>query len=214
MDRKNLAYTGGAETRAKPGAKPKAKRPKRGVDAIDPSRRPPEIIDGRVRGNAKHELVGGLLSDGIRHPSWKEIVRRATALDLLDNPAIKYRQAMLAHVCVGTALYFRFFLPHDGWEFVGTEVALDGCRYDLLWKDEQGRYVADELKTGRLAVGAVESLEEQLSRELQAGVKAYGEAFRGIRVLFPAAVRDSFFATPDGRRELLAWVGDEPSEAA
>ena len=111
MDRKNLAYTGGAETRAKPGAKPKAKRPKRGVDAIDPSRRPPGVIDGRVRGNAKHELVGGLLSDGIRHPSWKEIVRRATALDLLDNPAIKYRQAMLAHVCVGTALYFPLLSP-------------------------------------------------------------------------------------------------------
>lgn len=166
-----------------------------------------EIIDGRVRGSIKHTLTGELLADGIRKPSFEEILARANRFEPLQSPAIIYRQAARQHVCSGVARYFRLFLPPESWTFLGYEHELGGVSFDHLWRDDQDLLVADELKTGRLPQAARDQHERQLAQQLKAGRKACGDEFRGVRVCVFTAPRHSFLARPDGTREPLDWEG-------
>lgn len=164
-----------------------------------------EIIDGRVRGAIKHTLIGELLADGIREPSFEEIVRRANCFEPLQSPAVIYRQAARQHVCSGVARYFRLFLPPASWSFQGSEVDVGGVLFDQVWLDDAGLLVVDELKTGRYLRAAKDQHERQLVRQLKAATKARGDEFRGVRVcLFSEPLR-SFLARPDGTREALEW---------
>ena len=164
-----------------------------------------EIIDGRLRGAIKHTLIGELLADGVREPSFEEILARANRFEPLRAEAIIYRQAARQHVCSGVARYFRLFLPPESWSFQGHEAPLGGVSFDHLWLDAGGRFVADELKTGRLPEAGKDEHDRQLARQLKAGVKTKGDEFAGVRVCVFTAPRRSFFAHPNGTREPLDW---------
>lgn len=165
-----------------------------------------EIIDGRLRGAIKHTLIGELLADGNRNPSFEEILARANRFEPLRAEAIIYRQAARQHVCSGVARYFRLFLPPKSWSFQGYEAPLGGVSFDHLWLDDEGRFVADELKTGRLTEAGRDEHDRQLVRQLRAGAKAKGKEFLGVRVCVFTAPRHSFLAHPNGLREPLVWA--------
>jgi hypothetical protein len=164
-----------------------------------------EIIDGRVRGVIKHTLIGELLADGERTPTFEQILTRANRFEPLQSKAIIYRQAARLHVCSGVARYFRLFLPAESWSFQGYEVDIGGVTVDLSWLDEEGLTIVDELKTGRLVRAGRDAHERQLARQLKAGAKALGEQFRGVRVCMFVEPSRSFLARPDGTREALMW---------
>lgn len=90
-----------------------------------------------------------------------------------------YRQAIMQRVVTAASRYFTRFSPR-GWRFVGSEVIVGGVALDLLW-ESNGYLMADEIKTGAVALFGEGDLELQVAGQLQAGREEWGDAFLGVR---------------------------------
>jgi hypothetical protein len=160
-------------------------------------------LDGRRMGQAAHEVIGSVLSSGLRTPTLADITTAALAHGSASG-ATTYRQAARQRLISATRCYFAHFAPADDWMFIGSEVPVQGARFDIVWMDGLGQYVADEIKTSRVPSHAgATALAQQVSAELGAGTRAYGPLFRGVRVCLLHAPKRSFLALPDGRYERL-----------
>lgn len=169
-----------------------------------------EPLDGRRAGERVHQAVAELLERGERTPSALEVVSLARDIVAVPGLAVSYRQAAIQRLATATASYFRLFALEPSWRYVGSEIKVARCRYDFVFKHEDGRVIADELKAGRVADRAEAKLADaQIARQLLAGMAKWGEAFLGVRALFLGAPRASFLARPDGERESLKWEGIE-----
>jgi hypothetical protein len=116
------------------------------------------------------------------------------------------RKAM-TYACV----YFREFVPPEGWELVAVEAALGSSRLDLVWAGPEG-VLADEVKAsgyGDPLMGA--ATRAQLDRHLANCEERYGERLIGVRLLALAAPRHSRLVVDRSTRLLLAetpyWFG-------
>lgn len=166
-----------------------------------PARRQSGPFNPSVLGRAAHEVIAELAAGGLRHACWENIAAAVAAHPVCQQPTVR-RQAARQWLCSVVSLYFRLFVPLEGWNLVGSEVLAPGCRFDLVWRSRfQGSVIADELKSGKAPdfIGG-SRLEEQLARQLRGGSEQYGEHFTGVRVLVLAAPARSFVALPNGDR--------------
>jgi hypothetical protein len=115
--------------------------------------------------------------------------------------AVVYKQAAKARMLSTAAIYFRFLVPDLGWRLEGTEVDVPGGRLDLLFRRPDGALLADELKTGALAL-PLERLEaeEQVARQLTGGLERFGTSLTGVRLVVLGAPRRSYLLSSDGGR--------------
>lgn len=158
-------------------------------------------FDPSTLGRAAHEVIAGLCADGLRHADYESIAC-ASRLHPATQQSTVRRQAAVGWLCSVSSLYFRLFVPPEGWDLVGAEVAGAGCRFDLVWRNRfDASVVADELKTGKnpdFIDG--ESLTDQVRRELAGGRGLWNKDFCAVRVLVLAAPRRSFIVGPDETR--------------
>jgi hypothetical protein len=163
-------------------------------------------LDGRRAGERVHTAVARLLERGVRQPAPVEVVTLARDIVVEPGLPVTYRQSAIQRLSTATASYFRMFALDETWAYVGSEVKAARCRYDLVFENEDGEVIADELKAGRVGDRVELKLADaQIARQLIAGRAKWGEAFTGIRAIFLAAPRASFLARPDGEREPLSW---------
>lgn len=163
-------------------------------------------LDAGTAGRRVHQSVGLLLEAGVRAPANLEVITLARDVVCEPGLAAVRRQAAIQRLASGTASYFRFFVLDETWVYLGSEIAAKGCRFDFVFERSDGMIIADELKTGRAADRASRRLfDEQIARQVAAGVAKWGERFSGVRVLFLAAPRASFVAHPSGESEPLEW---------
>lgn len=175
------------------------------VDALDPV----PALDGRRAGERVHTTVAHVLERGVRQPTPLEVITLARDVVVEPGLAVIYRQSAIQRLSTATASYFRVFALDETWAYVGSEVKAARCRYDLVFENERGQVIADELKAGRVGDRTERKLaDEQIARQLIAGRAKWGDAFIGIRAIFLAAPRASFLARPSGERESL-FGGDE-----
>jgi hypothetical protein len=160
-------------------------------------------------GNAAHRVIGRLLAAGVDDPKPEQILSFAAREPLLHERHV-YRLAARQRLIVTTAIYWRRFLPdRASWTFLDYLVPVPGSDLDLVFEHRDGWIRSDELKTGGApALAETEALEEQLERQLAGGHEKYGERYRGVRILFPAAPVRSFVMSPDGTRSPLTQGGD------
>jgi hypothetical protein len=157
-------------------------------------------LDAGNLGLLLHQLIGRLLADGVRAPDPLElatVVAHYVARDDAVQSRPTYRQSQRQRLHLGARLYLRAFLPDETHTFIGSEVSAGTCSLDLLWRDAEGQYWADELKTGRTEPDS-QQLHEQLGRQLAAGRRKWGAKFLGVRVCLFASPAESFFADVDG----------------
>lgn len=177
-----------------------------------------------VVGHAVHKVIGSVALLGreagatrLREVAW------TTAGDLLADPSkklgLRKRAAQLV-VASTAAVYARIFLPPCDWTLLGTEVAIDGGRIDLVWRVDDGRVVYDELKLG----GSLDLPRGpgRTSRQVHAyadhGLAAHGAAFAGVRLCLLGAPRQSLLIGPGAAvRRLIdteLWFADIEEAAA
>lgn len=160
------------------------------------------FLNGRQMGALAHVLIADMLRRGLKNPTAREIVT-AVGAHPLSVEATVYRQAARQRLASAAAIYFRYFVRTD-WEFIGSEVAGDRCRYDLVWQDADGIVFVDELKSGRGdAREHVDAAKEQIARELANG-STHWERFGGVRLLWLGAPGKSRLHLPDGSQSLIA----------
>lgn len=162
-------------------------------------------LDPAVVGTAAHEFIARLLDQGVR--SYGEVdLARAVAEDPGAQGAIVYRQSLRRHLRFAAASYLRLFAPTGGEVFVGAELQAGRVRFDLVWREPQGMFWCDEIKTGRSGfVQGSTSSEKQLRLQLEEGSRMWSENFRGVRVCALRAPATSFMASPQGARTPLRW---------
>lgn len=181
--------------------------PRAGMKTADPveSLRHPPVLDPVTAGRRIHRAIGLFLERDVRRPQALEVL--SLARDLVKEPGlpVPHQQSAIQRLATATASYFRCFALDDRWSYLGSEVAADSCRFDFVFKRDAGVLV-DELKAGRFADVVERKLaDEQIKRQLAAGVAMWGDNFFGIRVLFLAAPKRSYLARPDGTQVLLQW---------
>lgn len=161
------------------------------------------IVDGRRIGQLAHVIIGELLSAGLRRPSPREIWSVVAGHSVFER--CRYRQAARQQLIAAASVYFRLFEPGDDWSVEQLELLSDRTRFDVVWRSGDSWRV-DEIKSGR--VGTVlerNQLDDQLKRQLAAGVQRWEESFSGVRVVILGAPSSSFVATPDGERVPVSW---------
>lgn len=164
-------------------------------------------LDGRSVGAAAHQVIGELLAAGLREPTFEELLAAVGRSQLVREGVASFRQAARQRLITATGVYVRLFVPGREWEFVGREVEVSEARFDLVFRDSDGRVRADEIKAGRLCAEDTRKLEDQLGRQLDGGRARWEESFVGVRALLLWAPVRSFLARPDGEREQLLDVG-------
>jgi hypothetical protein len=159
-------------------------------------------------GREAHRAVAAFLARGYRDPSPLEIMAEVGKAPIASRPhvhGLAARQFLAACVSV----YFRFFLPGEEWTFIDSELGASSAPLDLVFAHCSGAVRADELKTTRLPkLTDREKLDRQLAGELAGGAEFFGARFDGVRVLFVAAPKASFFVDRDGVRTPLRALED------
>lgn len=92
-----------------------------------------------------------------------------------------YRQSIKQRVVTATSRYFTRLSP-QGWQFMGSEWMVGGVALDLLWK-RGSLLIADEVKTGAVALFSEEELKRQVAGQLEAGRREWGKNFLGVRAI-------------------------------
>jgi hypothetical protein len=129
-----------------------------------------------------HRAIATLLEQGHRDPSTQRIddlVASRTCELGADVNRRAYRQR------IGTAVrsYFWHFVLEEPWQFVGSEVHLDGSFIDLVWHRD-GLYVFDEIKTSLVTRLALEAkADDQSDRYVAIGLGHLRNGFVGVRCL-------------------------------
>jgi len=125
------------------------------------------------------------------------VARLGERLKLLDPDALRSRVEQLVSAWAVLA-------PPAGWRPVAVRHGLPGATADVVWADPDEGVWVDELATGAAVTPASPSLARSVSRLLDAGARAYGERFRGVRALLLARPGASFVELRSGRRVPLA----------
>lgn len=163
---------------------------------------PTEAVIGRFA----HQVIADLLAAGHTTPDPKTITKAVMAQPLETIESAR-PHAAAQQLCVSAALYFRLFATDPDWHYAGHEVPAGGVRFDLVFKNGS-RVRTDQIKTGRMEMRLeVDSLEEQVARELRAGKKKWGTSYVGLRAVVLGAPRKSFLLDRDGARTAVSWDG-------
>lgn len=101
------------------------------------------------------------------------------------------------------AAYFWHLLPPPGWTFAGSELRLGAGRVDLLWRNDVGLILLDEIKAAPARNLILPTTVAQVDRYCQTGRGIWGERFIGVRLLSLRDWRQSLFVTPTGERQPL-----------
>jgi hypothetical protein len=115
---------------------------------------------------------------------------QAAARVLADHP-IPYRpRDSLLQAVTAAGVYLRRFRLHPEWALLGTELAVEDCRFDLVWEHPRHGVLIDELKLGVGRRGEL-AVRAQINRYLDAGSNRWAD-FIGVRLCAvhePAASR-------------------------
>jgi hypothetical protein len=160
---------------------------------------------GAIIGRFAHVLIGDLLDAGVRDPSSRALMQASQALDLASIPTMR-PYAVAQQLAATAALYLRVFALRDPWRLVGREHTAGGCRFDLVFRNDAGDVLVDEIKTGRFEQALeLRALETQLARHLTAGAAEWGAKFQGVRTILLGAPRRSAIHHPDGTSTPVRW---------
>lgn len=160
-----------------------------------------------------HSILGALM-DETRSATPEE---RLTATDRAIRQAIHGRRDLgrgdrtRARISGLIAQYMGLYLPPAEAMFLGADTAAGRGRTDLAWRLPGVGIWFDELKTWRNADALAEpATREQVSRYLDHGQAAYGNAFAGVRLIALGNTRASLLFPPLGdpvplSDSTLAW---------
>jgi hypothetical protein len=109
---------------------------------------------------------------------------------------------VLVEACGAAASYFHHFQLPPSWKFVAAEVPIAKGRMDLVFRQDSGRWLVDDLKFG-IGRGGIASVRSQIDRYNEAGVELWGAAFVGVRMCAVAEPLASRLYVP-GRHYPLA----------
>lgn len=131
-------------------------------------------------GSITHRAIAQLVLLG-RTPTLAEQTQAIAALLAGVGPIEKraHRQNLRAAVM---AYFSRLALP-EPWHLLTTETPLGRGRVDLSWRDDQGRVLLDEVKTGHHQWLATSTVQLQLRQYIASGHALWGDAFLGCRLL-------------------------------
>lgn len=142
-------------------------------------------------GQRVHTLVGSFAADDLRRPGPAQVLTETGKL-LRAQPLTCARRAGRQRVACLTASYFTWFVPPDGWTFLGAERPADGGRVDLAWQSADGAVLFDEVTLGTHVDALLDSeTSAQVERYLRAGAEEFGDRFTGVRLLGLASPRSS-----------------------
>jgi hypothetical protein len=145
------------------------------------------VVSDTHLGTLTHRVIADLLHEG--HRSYDpEATARAVASALPTGLGVFAARRVRQQLLTRCGVYFERFAPPEGWDLLGTEVAVGDYRADHIWRDGQSA-VIDELKTG--ASWSAFSVLETFDRAqtiADRGVPVCGFELREVRVLV--------FATP------------------
>lgn len=149
-------------------------------------------------GQRVHELVAAALTaDAAGEPF---DVGAATRASFQSRPFGAGALRALRFRCSSAVTVYLLRFRPQGWTLVGTEVPLGAAVADIVWADDAGTVVIDELKTGRRASCADPRVAGQVERLLSGGTDRWGSRFAGVR-LAPIAdpTAAAFFRRLDGQ---------------
>lgn len=150
-------------------------------------------------GRAIEEIIAGLLAAGHRHPGVAALLDAAAEHPVGREGRASHRAANRQRIFAGLLSFFAFHLPPDDWQFIASRVRFSDGEFDLVWRRPDGMIVVDEVKSGRLPRPVfVSELKDQIERELAGGRELYPGRFAGVRLLWLANPRHSFFAPAVG----------------
>lgn len=108
-------------------------------------------------------------------------------LFVADHPVVRkaaptYRQNIRMRLASALAVYLRELRPPANWALLDSEVEGPESRHDLVWRTAAGHVISDEIKSGRAIASELQSVQEQLRRQLAGGTAIYGSAYHGVRL--------------------------------
>lgn len=145
-----------------------------------------------------HRVIGDLAAC-TRYPS-PDVIMAAADRCLSHFRPIEVR-AHRQTIAGAVGSYFWHLLPPARFQFLGAELHLGTGRTDLLWGDQSGAVVVDELKTGHVRALSSAATAQQVHKYLAGGSALWGAAFLGVRLLSTASPRQSLMVHPDGHRQ-------------
>ncbi|MCD4532505.1 PD-(D/E)XK nuclease family protein [Nocardioides sp. cx-169] len=102
---------------------------------------------------------------------------------LLDGVRPIEKRAHRQNLRAAVMSYFsRLALPPQ-WQLLGAETPLGRGRVDLAWRDDEGRILLDEVKTGHHRRLATSTVQMQVHEYIASGRTRWGDAFLGCRLL-------------------------------
>jgi hypothetical protein len=160
---------------------------------------------GATLGRLAHVVIGDLLEAGLRDPSSRSLMQAVNKQDLESVHSV-HPYAVGQQLVAIAAIYLRLFALDSSWQLVGRERTAGKQRFDLVFQNQAGDVLIDEIKTGRFEQRMeVKTLRTQIARQLEAGNREWGEAFQGIRAVILGAPRRSEFHKPDGTSTPIGW---------
>lgn len=122
------------------------------------------------------------------------------------------RESMLDAV-TAAGVYLHRFRPTERWHLVADEFAVNGARFDLVHRSNEGAVLIDELKLG-VGRGGETAVRDQIDRYLDAGHRMWGSTFIGVRLCAVHEPLQSRLYFPDRRRSVLLTDTDVSEELA
>lgn len=158
------------------------------------------------KGSATHKAIARALARGHRTlPSQQEIIDLVRPeLTDLHGPM---RQSLIHELVTSLGIYYRYFAPRRGVRFVGAEIAVSRGCLDLLFEEQGGGLIADEIKSGRwVDEHELRELGDQVILQTNGGLMRFGDCFLGTRAIVLGRVSESYMLTASGIRLPLVGV--------
>jgi hypothetical protein len=154
-------------------------------------------------GQATHDVIEQLAADSASFSdhALSEEVLRLTGQIVRDRRMPRPRAAV-ARIAGMACLYLRQVRPPAPWVLAETELRLEGCRVDLVYRNPlTGHVFFDEIKSYQGWTSASLSAADlaQARRHAAGGLAEHGDLFRGVRVLIVPSLHTAVLVQPDGR---------------
>jgi hypothetical protein len=159
-----------------------------------------ELARNGETGRLIHQVIATLAADAT--PPTPERIKRAVSAALPGYAPIEAR-AHRQNITSGVFVYFRYLVAPAGWRFLGSEMSLGLGRVDLVWRDDRGLTLLDEIKTGSSRQLELSRTHRQISMYLDCARQEFGDRLAGLRVLSTSDPRRSLFVHPDGEHSPL-----------
>lgn len=150
---------------------------------------------------ARPALVGSLTHQVVAHLVSQSLAPDVTTIrwavrDVFPHLGENEGRAHKQNIAGQVRTYFTQLLPPSDFRFVGSEMHLGHGRIDLLWQNDDGTLLIDEIKTGYGFLLASTPNLQQAQRYLHDGLAAYGRALAGVRLLSTDIPHMSLFLAP------------------